>query len=451
MSTVTPPAKPPRFRLNPQTARRLKRFRNLKRGYYSFCLLFFLVVMAALGPLLVGNRALAVKYNGRLHFPVLTGFIPGSTFGLGTSYETDYRNLKRVFQERGGDDWVLMPLVPFNGTEVVDVIQPLPFQDGQYRDPQRGGEPIRDAKGLILRADGSIRRVFTVVNGQLHGPMWGNNELDRVVERGTFENGKLVKYTPIDPDLPAEFEEPGLTKLYYQLPNPAPPGVAGHVLGTDEYGRSVAARCFYGFRVLILAAVIYLVMVYSIGISVGCVMGYFGGTFDILVQRFIEVWSCVPFLYVVIILSSLFVPNLFLLMGIIVIFSWMGMTYYMRTATYREKARDYVAAARLIGATPGRIIFRHILPNSLSMIVTFIPFSVASVVGSLTSLDFLGFGLPPSYPSWGEMLKQGTENHETLWILGTVFTSLCTVLILVTFIGEAIREAFDPKKFVVYK
>jgi microcin C transport system permease protein len=201
-----------------------------------------------------------------------------------------------------------------------------------------------------------------------------------------------------------------------------------------------------------------MVLTYLVGITIGCLMGYYGGVFDLIVQRLIEIWSNIPFLYMVIILFSV-IPSTFsipvrigLLLVVMVLFSWTSMTYYMRTATYREKARDYTAAAIVLGAGPGRIIFSHILPNTISTIVTFIPFTVASAITAVTALDFLGFGLPPPTPSMGELLKQGTQTLTTApWIVSSAFTSLVFILILVTFIGEAVREAFDPKKFTTYQ
>jgi microcin C transport system permease protein len=180
--------------------------------------------------------------------------------------------------------------------------------------------------------------------------------------------------------------------------------------------------------------------------------------FDLIVQRLIEVWSNIPFLYMVIILFSV-IPSTFsvstrigLLLIVMVLFSWTTMTYYMRTATYREKARDYTSAAVVLGAGPGRIIFHHIIPNTISTIVTFMPFTVVSAITAITALDFLGFGLPPPTPSMGELLKQGTQTLTTApWIVASAFGALVFILILVTFIGEAVREAFDPKKFTTYQ
>ena len=180
-------------------------------------------------------------------------------------------------------------------------------------------------------------------------------------------------------------------------------------------------------------------------------MGYYGGAFDIIFQRIIEIWSNIPFLYVVIIISSIIIPNFFILIFIMVFFGWMGLTWVMRTVTYKEKSRDYVLAAQAMGAKNFRIITKHIIPNTISIIITFMPFSISSGIISLTSLDYLGFGLRPPTPSWGELLNQGWSNLSYYWIAGSVITAMVLILLLVTFIGEALREAFDPKKFTTYE
>ena len=233
---------------------------------------------------------------------------------------------------------------------------------------------------------------------------------------------------------------------------PHPPNAEqGHYLGTDTAGRDVLARLVYGFRIAIWFSLILLVTTFAVGISVGCAMGYFGGTFDLFFQRLIEIWSNVPFLYVIMIIASIITPSFGLLVLLMVVFGWMGMTWYMRTATYKESARDYVMASRSLGASHSRLIFRHILPNTLSLIITFVPFSITGGITSLTSLDYLGFGLPPPTPSWGELLKQGTDNLDALWIVSSVVGALVILLVMVTFVGEAIREAFDPKQHTIYE
>ncbi len=224
-----------------------------------------------------------------------------------------------------------------------------------------------------------------------------------------------------------------------------------HWLGTDTTGRDVAARLLYGFRIAIAFSAVLLIFEYAIGITIGCLMGYWGGAFDLVFQRIIEIWSNIPTLYVIMIVASIVPPGFWTLLLIMIAFGWTGMTWYMRTASYRENTRDYVLAARAIGASDPRIIFKHILPNSISTVVTFAPFSVAAGVTALTALDYLGFGLPAPTPSWGELLKQGTDNLESPWIVTSVVVAMTLVLMLVTFIGEAIREAFDPKVFRTYE
>lgn len=354
------------MRLNPQTVKKLRRFRHIKRGYYSFLILVGLLTISVFGELLINSRALVVSYEGELYFPTYGAFHPGSDFGLDYAYETNYRDLREKWREEGSDNWLLMPIVPYN-----------PYEN-------------HSSSGV---------------------------------------------YKP-----------------------EAPNGELRHFLGTDTTSRDILARLFYGTRIALLFSLVFMVSVYLIGIAIGCAMGYFGGMFDLLSQRFIEIWSNVPFLYMVIIVFSV-VPDTLsiparigLLLLVMVLFSWTGMTYFMRTETYKQKAHDYVAAARIMGASNTRIIFRHILPNVMATLITFMPFTIVSAIAAVTALDFLGFGLPPPTPSLGELLKQGTATLRTApWIVTTAFTTLVVLLTLVTFIGEAIRESFDPKKYTIYR
>lgn len=236
-----------------------------------------------------------------------------------------------------------------------------------------------------------------------------------------------------------------------QFPPFAPSMQDQHYLGTDAVGRDIVARLLYGFRIAIFFSLVLLVVNYTIGVSIGSAMGFWGGKFDLFFQRIIEIWSNVPFLYVIIIISSIIVPNFFMLILIMAFFGWIGITWTMRTITYKERAREYVLAARALGATNSRIIFKHIIPNTIAIIVTFAPFAVSSGIVALTSLDYLGFGLPPPTPSWGELLQQGWTNLDAWWISGSVIAAMTITLITVTFIGEAVREAFDPKLHTVYE
>jgi microcin C transport system permease protein len=234
---------------------------------------------------------------------------------------------------------------------------------------------------------------------------------------------------------------------------PFPPSFRDkHYLGTDKTGRDIIARLIYGFRIAIFFSIFFLFANYIIGIAIGCLMGYLGGFFDLFFQRIIEIWTNVPYLYAIIIVSSIVVPNFFSLLAIMVFFEWISMTWYMRTAAYKEKAREYVLAARTLGASNSRIIFMHILPNTVSLIITFIPFSITGAITALTALDYLGFGLPPPTPSWGQLLNEAAQySIDAIWIGASVIAALVAVLVMVTFIGEAIREAFDPKMHMTYE
>lgn len=314
-------------------------------------------------------------------------------------------------------------------------------------------ELLANGRALVVRHDG---RWFFPTYGAIHtGREFGFNydyEVNYRDLRARMEtNGEQgwVLLPPI-PWGPNEDCYPG------QFSKPRPPEwKTRHLLGTDQLNRDILARLLYGLRNSLLFAGGFLICTYLIGVTIGCAMGYFGGWFDLLFQRFIEVWSLLPFLLVVIIVRASIPPSvgfgLWVLLGVVVLFSWTGITYYMRTGTYREKAREYVAAAEVLGAGTGRVIFRHVLPNVLSTIVTFLPFSTSAAISALTALDYLGFGLPPPMPSWGELLKQGTSSLESPWIVSSAFGALSLVLILITFVGESIREAFDPKRHTTYR
>lgn len=182
-----------------------------------------------------------------------------------------------------------------------------------------------------------------------------------------------------------------------------------------------------------------------LGVFIGGLQGYYGGGFDLIVQRLIEIWSTVPTLYLVIIITSIFEPGYYWLVTILTLFGWMGMTYYIRGEMYREKSREYVQAAKALGANDMSIIFKHILPNSLIPLITLAPFSLVGNIFALTALDFLGFGLPAPTPSWGELMGQGMGNIYSYWLSLSPICALFLTLLLITFIGEAVREAFDPK------
>ena len=381
-----------KLRLHPQTLRKLKRFRSIRRGYWSFVGLGIALVVSFFGEIIVNDKALTVRYNGEYSFPAFgdlypfawfmeTEILTGEDFGLmqdkdGQTYDyaVNFLELQRIWEDdKDSENFVIMPMIP-------------------------------------------------------HGP-YGND----------FASG--------------------VEKLS------SPDGASEHYLGTDKEGRDILARLFYGFRIVMLFALAFTLMVFLLGSFFGCIMGYFGGTLDMLGLRLVEIWANVPFLYMVMIMVAV-IPDLsgsfsqeeviviraIILLLIMAAFSWTGLTYYVRASTYKEKAREYVAAARVMGAGSGRILFVHVLPNVISTIVTFLPFTVATAIASVTALDFLNFGLPEGTPSWGQQMRVGQEFiREKPWIISSAVASIFIVLTMVTFIGEAVREAFDPKKFSTYE
>jgi microcin C transport system permease protein len=235
----------------------------------------------------------------------------------------------------------------------------------------------------------------------------------------------------------------------WDLPTPAPSAPdAQHWLGTDDQARSVMARLIYGFRISVLFGFALTIISAIIGIAAGAVQGYFGGWVDLLFQRFIEVWSGLPILYLLIIMASIVEPNFWWLLAIMLLFSWMGFVGVVRAEFLRTRNFEYVRAARSMGVSNLKIMFRHILPNAMVATLTFMPFTLAGSVTVLTSLDFLGIGLPPGSASLGELLAQGKANLQAPWLGLTGFFTIAIMLSLLIFIGEAVRDAFDPRKHV---
>jgi microcin C transport system permease protein len=344
--------------------RRLRKFRRLKRGYYSFLIIVVAYGVSFFLPLLANNLALVVRYNDRLYFPIAK-YHSASEFGLNVIGDPDYRAMKRIFADAQRGNWVIMPLIPYGPDEA------------------------------LLDVSGS------------------------------------------PPNAPS----------------------CEHLFGTDDRGRDVLVRLSYGFNVSLTFALLVALVGNVLGILVGSSLGYFGGKVDILGQRGIEIWSSLPFLYTIIIISSIVVPiylpgrylllqpSLWLLVVILAAFDWMGITYYLRGEFYREKAKDYVGAAIATGVTDIGVMFGHILPNALTPVVSFAPFEIVANISSLVALDFLGFGLPAPTPSWGELIGQGMENLTVWWLVFFPLAFLFVTLLLVVFIGEAVREAFDPKEY----
>lgn len=451
------------FNLKPMTQRRLKRFKSIGRGYWAFVILMALILFACLDQLVVGKRALVVVYDGKLSFPALMqNTFKNKDFGISgdaAESEVNFRELKKKFSAEETDgNWVVMPPVPFDPTKdmITAISKDVEIKEGLVYSTLSKSLYNGQAATLYIEDDPeAVHMRYKYRKGKRVGEATGKSRERQTVYTATYVEGVLITERYTGEGSKEEFlnqETSSLRRIFY---NPTPSSFKDHhYLGTDSKGNDIFAYLYGGLQVNLKAAAIYIPIVYTVGITIGLLMGFYGGWTDIVIQRIIEIFSNIPFLFVILILSGL-VPDeykgLGMILSILTIFGWMGLTYLMRTAALKEKARDYVAAARVMGASTPRIIFKHILPNAIAIIVTVIPFSVSAVILALTSLDYLGFGLPPRYATWGSLLQDGLANPSAPWIVGSAFFMLVLVLILVTFIGEAVREAFDPKKFTTYR
>ena len=262
----------------------------------------------------------------------------------------------------------------------------------------------------------------------------------------------------LDPDIKKTFAKPGNWAIYPLItyrydtlnyfakePNPASPS-RDNLLGTDDRGRDVVARLIYGFRLSVLFGLCLTTLGVLMGVFTGAVMGYFGGKTDLISQRLIEIWSSMPELYLLIIFASIFSPSVGLLIILLSLFGWMGLSDYVRAEFFKNRALEYVRAAEALGLSSSQIMWRHILPNSLTPVITFLPFRMSASILALTSLDFLGLGVPPDKASLGELLAQGKGNLDAWWISLSTFLVLAITLMLLTFMGDALRDAFDNRR-----
>ena len=288
--------------------------------------------------------------------------------------------------------------------------------------------------------------------GKTYFPLW--NDYPESAFGGDF----ATRADYLDPFIRGRFEQPGNWAVYppnpYRFdtinyfapsPNPAPPS-RSNLLGTDDRGRDVLARLIYGFRVSVLFGLALTAIGVAIGVLTGAVQGYFGGRIDLAFQRFIEIWGSMPELYLLLIFASLFEPGVLILLVILSLFGWMGLSDYVRAEFLRNRNLEYVTAARALGLSDGQIIRRHVLPNSLTPVIAFLPFRMSGAILALTSLDFLGLGVPPSTASLGELLAQGKANLDAWWITLSTFVVLVGTLMLLIFIGEALRTALDTRR-----
>lgn len=296
------------------------------------------------------------------------------------------------------------------------------------------------------------RPLLASYQGQWYTPLWHD------YPETTFGGDFLAPTEWHDPFIQRQFAQDGNWALwplnrysfntlnyYAELPNPAPPS-AQNLLGTDDRGRDVLARLLYGFRLSVMFGLALTAIGTLLGIVMGALQGYFAGRVDITLQRLIEVWSAIPELYLLLILASMFEPSIWVLLVILSLFGWMGLSDYVRAEFLRNRQLEFVQAARALGLPRRTIILRHILPNSLTPVLAFLPFRMSAAIVALASLDFLGLGVSDSSPSLGELLAQGKNNLDAWWIALPTFGVLVGTLLLLIFIGEALRDALDPRK-----
>ena len=302
-------------------------------------------------------------------------------------------------------------------------------------------EVISNDRPLVVRYEGQIYfPIFKDYPEKTFGGDFDTNTdyLDPFIRERLSRDGNWAVFAP---------NPYGSRTLNYfaAAPNPSGPTRA-NLLGTDDRGRDLLAQLIYGFRVSVSFALALTVTGVFLGVVAGALQGFFGGKTDLAFQRFIEIWGSMPELYLLIIFSAIFAPSISLLLVLLTLFGWMGLSDYVRAEFLRNRQMDYVRAARALGVGNWQIIVRHVLPNSLTPVVTFLPFRMSGAILALTSLDFLGLGVPPGTPSLGELLSQGKNNIDAWWISLSTFAVLVITLLLLTFMGDALRDALDPRK-----
>ncbi|OAN76512.1 peptide ABC transporter permease [Jannaschia sp. EhC01] len=420
--TPPPPQRPldaPGGWISPLNRRRWRNFKANRRALWSLWIFVVLYGLSMFAPFLANDRPLMVTYQGERYFPIFS-FYPETTFGGDFRTEAVYRDI-----------------------EVQCLIISAGLEDC-WDDPEGVIEQV-ETTGQFAGADVSVGAI-------LWPPV--PHDFSSIVDRPgvapappNIINGWYT--SDVDPDAPPVFQLPpnaDRDEWSYHFGLVPEPLAGTNLLGTDDTSRDVMARVIYGFELSISFALIVTVVASVIGIAAGALQGFFGGWVDLLFQRVIEIWSAVPMLYVIIIVASIFTMNFWLLVWLMVAFGWTGLVGVVRAEFLRARNFEYVRAARALGVGSMTIMYRHVLPNAMVATLTFLPFIVTGTIGSLAALDFLGFGLPSSEPSLGEMTLQAKNNLQAPWLGFTAFFTLAIMLSLLVFIFEGVRDAFDPRK-----
>ncbi len=532
------------IKLNPVTQKRLKRFKEIKRAYWSFWILLVTFVLSLGAEFYCNNVPIYVQFEGKHYFPVFKNYIPYlrdyrkvDFYPNGDTTVVNYKDLlEEEFFKKNPSNKMVFPLVPYGATEnmplskvktpkditleiekepevgsiditpefeIIDFVSsefflnegqeykkqslesffqvsanfknavnsrfanqesPQYTEESQVNDKKikitltafktRGSNPRRVRMGVELLRDPKApskgfeeKVVFTEELNPIKGlpKVWSalNEEQRNLV----MDKLKQSLNGFVDPLSMPVGKDNLVFKFQRALPNfPLKPS-AENYFGFTYNGRDVFVQIIYGFRIALSFALILVVFTIAIGVIVGAIQGFFGGLVDLLGQRAIEIWAALPFLYVMILLGSIHGQSFQLLLFVYGVFNWIGISYYMRAEFLKLRKSSYVEAAKCLGLSDAKIMWKHILPNAMVPIITFFPFMLVGAIGSLTALDFLGFGLPPETPSWGNMISQGVTHKGAWWLIFFPSLFLFLVIFLAILIGDGLRAAFDPRKF----
>ena len=482
----------PKIHWHPVTRQRWARFRGLRRGWWAFWILLGAYALSLFSEWIANDRPLWIRFEGKNYFPVLK-FYPEDAFaGNGRMTRPDYRALASgaAFADGSGNRmlWPPIPYGPLESLKAEDIHLPAVATVTATPEPRVASADV-DASGRVVRAAGDVE-FFGLKVGASAGE-WPESVragvaarfADRPAEAVDAEkNGIWISLSPYEPRgaaparvrltfrealaagvtmkavvaaenpvYPEGFPKPGtegwtFATVREQVRFPFRP-VAGHPLGIDSSGRDVAARMLYALRTSLSFGMLLVLATMALGTLAGAVQGYRGGKTDLLGQRFIEIWESLPFVYILILLGSVYGQSFGLLLAVYATFNWIGISYYMRAEFFRLRKLPFVEAARVIGLPARKIVLRHMLPNALVPLVTFFPFSLVGAIGTMAALDYLGFGLPPPTPSWGELLAQAQEFPQAWWLVLYPSLALFFTMLAGVFVGEGLRAAFDPRRY----
>lgn len=487
----------PGIQWHPVTRQRWARFRGMRRGWWAFWILLGAYAVSLGSEWIANDRPLWIRFEGKNYFPVAK-FYPEDAFtGNGRLTRPDYHALaaSAAFATGRGNRmwWPLIPHGPLESLKPEDIPLPDTVTVTAVPRPKVASADVDladvvrvagDAEWFGLKAgrlaligwdlppsilDGLVLRIANRAAGAVDaktrapdgreawislspyepresGPARARLTFREALAAGVAKKAVVAAENPVYPE---GFPKPGtpgwsFTTIKEQVRFPFHP-VPGHPLGIDSSGRDVAARMLYALRTSLTFGMVLVLATMALGTLAGALQGYYGGKVDLLGQRFIEVWESLPFIYVLILLGSVQGQSFPLLLGVYAVFNWIGISYYMRAEFLRLRKLPFVEAARVIGLPARAILFRHMLPNALVPLVTFFPFLLVGAIGTMAALDYLGFGLPPPTPSWGELLSQAQEFPRAWWLVLYPSLALFATMLAGVFVGEGLRAAFDPR------